>query len=108
MHIHPGSQLQRAADKIALTDLGRDIVYAPDADAEKNLKVRAFLNVDIFKRVLEHYKGSNLPEMKYLGNTLQKEFDLDPETHEEFSRTFRENCQYLGFTSGLPTVSAKR
>ena len=34
--------------------------------------MNAFLSVDIFKRVLEYYKGSNLPEMKYLGNTLQK------------------------------------
>jgi hypothetical protein len=54
----------------------------------------------VFKRVLEYYKGSNLPEMKYLGNTLQKEFQLAPETHEEFSRIFRENCKYLGITSG--------
>jgi hypothetical protein len=45
---------------------------------------------------------SHLPEMKYLGNTLHKEFGLDPETHDEFSRTFRENCQYLGITSGIP------
>lgn len=92
------------AEKIALAELGRDIVYAPNADAEKTLKSRAFLNVDIFKRVLEYYKGSNLPDMTYLGNTLQKEFALDPETHEEFSRTFRENCQYLGITSGMPAL----
>ena len=92
------------AERIALTDLGRDTVYAPNPDAEKNFKLRAFLTVDIFKRVLEYYKGSNLPEMKYLGNTLQKEFGLDPETHEEFSRTFRENCQYLGITSGIPAA----
>jgi hypothetical protein len=45
---------------------------------------------------------SHLPEMKYLGNTLHKEFGIDPETHDEFSRTFRENCQYLGITSGIP------
>lgn len=95
-----------AAEKIALNDLGRDIVYAPNPDAEKTLKVRAFLNIDVFKRVLEYYKGSNLPEMKYLGNTLQKEFGLAPETHEEFSRTFRENCQYLGITSGIPASGA--
>lgn len=95
------------AEKTALTDLGRDVVYAPNSDAEKTLKVRAFLNVDIFKRVLEYYKGSNLPEMKYLGNTLQKEFSLEPETHEEFSRTFRENCQYLGITSGIPHAAGE-
>jgi hypothetical protein len=93
------------AEKIALTELGRDIAYAPNPDAEKVFKARAFLTVEIFKRVLEYYKGSNLPEMKYLGNTLQKEFGLEPGTHEEFSRIFRENCQYLGITSGIPTMS---
>jgi hypothetical protein len=91
-------------EKIALADLGRDLVYAPSPDAEKALKLRAFLGVEIFKSVLEYYKGSNLPEMKYLGNVLHKEFGLEPETHDEFSRTFRENCQYLGITSGIPTA----
>lgn len=93
-----------SADKISLTDLGRDLVYAPNQEAEHVLKQRAFLNIETFKNVLEYYKGSNLPEMKYLGNTLQKEFGLDPETHEEFSRTFRENCQYLGITSGITAI----
>lgn len=91
-----------AAERIALNDIGRDLVYAPNPEVEKAMKLRAFLAIDVFKRVLEYYKGSNLPEMKYLGNTLEKEFGLAPETHEEFSRTFRENCQYLGITSGLP------
>jgi hypothetical protein len=95
------------AERIALTDFGREVVYAPNPDAEKTRRVKAFLNVDIFKRVLEYYKGSNLPEMKYLGNTLQKEFGLEPETHEEFSRTFRENCQYLGITSGIPAATGE-
>jgi hypothetical protein len=90
----------RDTKEIALADLGHEIVYAPNPDAEKRAKLRAFLSVEIFNRVLEYYKGSNLPEMKYLGNTLQKEFGLDPETHEAFSRTFRENCQYLDITSG--------
>ncbi len=92
----------RDTDKISLADLGRELVYAPNQEVEHDLKLRAFLNIDIFKRVLEYYKGSNLPDMKYLGNTLQKEFDLAPETHEEFSKIFRENCKYLGITSGVP------
>ncbi|MFI5387594.1 MAG: hypothetical protein ACHQ50_15915 [Fimbriimonadales bacterium] len=95
------------ASKISLTDMGRNLVYAPDPEAEKALKIQAFLKVDIFKRALQYYKGSNLPDMKYLGNTLQKEFDLDPDTHEEFSRTFRENCQYLGVTSGIPAAAGE-
>jgi hypothetical protein len=55
----------------------------------------------MFKKVLEYYKGSNLPDMKYLGNVLTKQFGLEPEMHEEFAKTFRENCQYLGITSGV-------
>ncbi len=90
----------RDTEKISLADLGRDIVYAGNPTVEGELKMRAFLGVEVFKRVLEYYKGSNLPEMKYLGNTLQREFQLAPETHEEFSRVFRENCKYLGITSG--------
>lgn len=91
----------RDTAKIELTDLGRDVAFAPNPDAEQAKKVEAFLRIDIFKRVLEHYKGSQLPEMKYLGNTLQKDFGLDPEFHEEFSQVFRQNCQELGIESGI-------
>jgi hypothetical protein len=92
----------RDTPKITLEELGREIVYAPNPEVELTLKKQAFLRIDIFKRVLDYYKGSNLPDMKYLGNTLTKEFGLDPDTHEEFAKTFRENCQYLGIISGEP------
>jgi hypothetical protein len=89
----------RDTDRIALADLGRAIVYAPDAKVEHERKLEAFLSIDLFKRVLEHYKGGSLPEMKYLGNTLEHEFKVPPNQHEEFSRLFRENCQDLGIGS---------
>lgn len=92
-----------STEKIALSELGREIVYAPNPPAEKALKTQAFLNINALKSVLKYHKGSNLPEMKYLGDTLQKEFSLDPETHEEFSRIFRENCRYLDIKSGPRT-----
>jgi hypothetical protein len=98
----------RDTPKIALEELGRGIVYAPNEESELALKKQAFLNIDIFERVLQYYKGSNLPDMKYLGNTLTKEFGLDPETHEEFARTFRENCQYLGIVSGEPVLPSEK
>jgi len=85
---------------ISLTDLGKEIVYAPSPDIERAKKLEAFQKVELFGKVLKHYKGSNLPEMKYLGNTLEREFGLPPEHHEEFSRVFRDNCTYLGITSG--------
>jgi hypothetical protein len=98
----------RDTPPISLTELGREIVYAPDPATELALKKQAFLNIEIFKKVLEYYKGSNLPDMKYLGNVLTKQFDLLPDTHEEFAKIFRENCQYLSITSGVPQSETTR
>jgi nucleoside 2-deoxyribosyltransferase len=98
----------RDTKEIALTDLGKEIVYAPNSDAEHAKKVEAFHNIDLFKKVLTHYKGSDLPEMKYLGNTLQREFGVPPEYHEDFSKVFRDNTKYLGIRSGdAPTTEDK-
>lgn len=93
----------RDTSTIALADLGRELVYAASPEVEHARKVAAFHRVDLFSKVLQHYKGSNLPEMKYLGNTLEHEFKLAPAFHEEFSRVFRENCEYLGITAGATT-----
>jgi hypothetical protein len=96
----------RDTTTIALAELGREIVYASGADVERAKKAEAFHRVDLFSKVLQHYKGSNLPEMKYLGNTLEREFGLPPEFHEEFSKVFRENCEYLGITAGVSAADA--
>lgn len=86
----------RDSDEISLTDFGREYVFAPNPNVEGEVKKKAFFNIDVFKRVVEFYRGAALPEMKYLSNTLENEFGLAPETHEEFSRLFRENCEFAG------------
>jgi hypothetical protein len=91
----------RDSDKIALTDFGRDVVYAPGPDVELRWKRKAFQSIELFSKVLDYYKGSKLPEMRYLSNTLTREFGLAPETHDEFSRLFKENCDYLGIGEGI-------
>lgn len=83
------------SDGIALTDFGRQMAYAGSEAEEEQLRRQAFLSVDIFKRVLEHYRGSQLPELKYLGNTLTNQFGLPEPLHDEFSQVFRENTRYL-------------
>jgi hypothetical protein len=85
----------RDATKIALADIGRKYVYAGNLEAEREALQEAFFNVPIFKQVYIHYKGPALPELKYLGNTLQSEFDLPPNYHAEFHRLFQENCRFL-------------
>lgn len=96
----------RDADEIALTDFGRQVIYAPNPEVERRKKIEAFLKIDIFKNVLDYYKGNNLPEMKYLSNTLEDKFNLHPDYHEEFSRVFSENCKDLNITTGDPLLDA--
>jgi hypothetical protein len=86
----------RDSAEISLTSLGRRVVY-PQSDQEERLaKVEAFLRVETFRRVLEHFGGDNLPEKKFLANTLQQQFKLHPAHHDEFVDLFRKNCKYLG------------
>lgn len=92
----------RDAKEISLTEFGRGLVYAPNPEIEHQKKVEAFLNIPIFKDVLDYYKGSKLPEMKYLGNTLEDKFKLHPDYHEEFSKVFNDNCKDLKINSGNP------
>lgn len=85
----------RDTTQIKLTDLGSKIVYAPNSKVELELKRQAFFNISIFKQVYDYYGGSNLPEIKYLSNTLQSKFKLNPSFHEEFISIFKSNCSYL-------------
>ncbi len=90
--------------QVFLTELGKQLVYSGSPEEELRAKQGAFLKVEIFKDVLEHYKGNKLPEMQYLGNTLQSKFKLPPEFHEEFSALFKQNCEYIGLESGSDLV----
>jgi hypothetical protein len=85
----------RDSEQIGLADVGRRFVYAGTPEEEKNALRVAFFNVPIFKQVYEHYKGSTLPDLKYLGNTLQSQFKLEPSQHQDFHRIFQENCRFL-------------
>ncbi|MDB4778312.1 hypothetical protein OAG68_02535 [bacterium] len=90
----------RDAAQIELTDLGRRLAYAETLEQERETRLEAFYKIEIFKNVLEYYDGNNLPEMKYLKNTLENKFGLAPSIHEEFAELFRKNCEYLNLTQG--------
>ena len=95
------TQGTRDTATINLTDFGRSLVYADNEKEEQRLTREAFLSVDLFRRVLEHYKGPDLPEMKYVSNTLTKEFQLDESVHEEFINLFRKNTAFLKLHAGF-------
>jgi len=98
----------RDTDKISLTALGKRVIYPNSPEEELAAKREAFLSIDVFRQVLEYYKGSELPDEKYLSNTLQTEFGLDPSIHDEFVDLYQKNCRFLNighkFDSG-PSIA---
>jgi hypothetical protein len=81
--------------EICLAEIGRAFVYADSREAEREQLQRAFFNVPIFKDVFNHYKGSTLPELKYLANTLEGKFQLASDHHADFHRIFQANCHFI-------------
>lgn len=100
----------RDTDQIELATLGREIFFAKDAETRKQKMIDAFMSVDLFRKVYEYYGGSkSIPaEGEFFGNVLLKEFQLDPEFHEEFEEIFRENCKFLGIEEGLSEVASDK
>lgn len=99
--------------EISLTDLGREAVYPPSPEAEQAALRTAFLKVDTFRRVLEHYGGNNLPEKQYRENTLFTKFDLDPSVQDEFVDILTKNCKFVGIGDTLdgattPSTTTRR
>src|SRR5688572_20388001 len=52
----------RDTAQISLTDLGRRAVYPQSVEEEKNAHLEAFFRVEPFRRTVEHFGGSDLPE----------------------------------------------
>jgi hypothetical protein len=103
----------RDSPAIKLTELGRHAVYPVDQVAEHQALLDAFLGVGVFRKLVEYYKGSKLPEERFLANVLQNTLKIDPRIHAEFVDLFQKNCRYVGIgeefdvrsSAGAPRVA---
>ena len=96
----------RDSAAISLTPLGKQAVYPTSDEEAAQARLSAFLHVALFKAVLEHYKGSKLPDDRFVRNTLETRFGLDARTHDDFLDVFRKNCRYLGIGAEWPPAGA--
>jgi hypothetical protein len=87
----------RDSDTISLTELGRSIVYPESAEQQRDDKIKAFLNVPLFKEIFEHYGGGELPEKQFVSSILFKK-SVDGLLHDEFCELYKKNRTYLGIT----------
>ncbi|WP_217639481.1 MULTISPECIES: hypothetical protein [unclassified Curtobacterium] len=85
-----------SSPEISIADLGRRIV-SPSFPGENEQALReAFLRVELFRKVVEHYGGSNLPEEPFRSNTLIQTFGLDESVVPEFIDLFEKNARFVG------------
>ncbi len=99
----------RETREISLTPLGRQAVYPQSDREEQDALVQAFLHVATFKKLLEHFGGDNLPEQRFLANTLQTQIGVDEEFQDEFIDIFKKNARFVGIGSEFrPGVTSVR
>lgn len=94
------------AGEIAITALGRTSVYPGSPEERQQALLKAFFSVDIFKRVVQHYGGSKLPEAEFRTNTLINTFALDSSIVDEFVDLFEKNCRFLGIGTDFVQTGA--
>ncbi len=80
-----------SAGRIALTDLSRRILR-PQSEADEIAGMReALLNAPQMSDVYKHYRGENLPDEKFLNNTICDTYKVPRDKVEEFTKIFLES-----------------
>lgn len=82
-------------ETIELTALGRKAVFPKDQIEEREALDKAFKNIDAFKQVNEYYQKCELPDKRFLYNTLQEKFQISSEFHDDFYNIYTANISYL-------------
>jgi hypothetical protein len=82
--------------KFQLTDLGFSIVDKNET-REKQARVQAFLNVPLYRRIYEDFKGKQLPDRPHgLDNTLIN-IGVTPKLKSNARLAFEKSARYAGF-----------
>jgi hypothetical protein len=84
-----------ATATVALAEIGTDIV-SPSSPAQRQAALlRALREVELFGKILDHYRDGRIPENEYFANTLIRDFDVDRERVAAFIRVFTENADFV-------------
>lgn len=88
---------------VELQKTGTDIVAPSSPHQRQQALAAAFENVDLFKKVAEHYANKTIPEDEYFSNTLARDFNVSRDRLEHFISVFTKNLQYLKAFAASPT-----
>ena len=80
---------------VSIAKIGEDVVAPSSSVQRQEALVKAFRNVEEFKKVQEFYAGKKIPEDEFFENTLVREFKIPRERVEKFIEIFTKNLRYL-------------
>lgn len=89
--------------RIAITDLGKDIVEPKDENSRKSAVTNSVLRPDSFLKVFNYYKGKKVPEKSFFANTLVRDFGIPKKQADVFVNIFMKNIEYLGLVKTTTT-----
>jgi hypothetical protein len=90
-----------AAQRISLTDLGRQIVY-PKSPEERNNGLRvALFKISFYKKFFEAFDNNKLPPADFLEGTLTRTYNIPPEDTKECYKLVLKNANELGILEEL-------
>jgi hypothetical protein len=84
-----------AAATVRLEQLGQDVVAPSSPEQRPAALLKAFRNVEEFKKVEDFYKGKKLPEDEFFENNLVREFGIPRERVKTFIEVFTKNLSFL-------------
>lgn len=85
-----------STSQISLTpDIGNDVVAPSSPTQRQSALLRAFRNVEDFRKVEEHYAGKKIPDGEFFLNTLVREFSVPRDRVEKFAEVFVANLEFL-------------
>ncbi len=89
--------IEKTGNKYVLTQLAQSILMPVYDWMPKEGLVKAFLNVELFKRVYEEYQGKQLPPEFGFKNALKTIFKVHPNGIERAYRTLMLSAEAAGF-----------
>jgi len=89
--------VERSNDKLVLSQIAQSILTPVYDWMPKEGLAKAFLNVELFKKVYEEYKGKQLPPDFGLKNALKTTFGIAPPSVERAFRVLIESAETAGF-----------
>ena len=91
------------ADRIAIQDLGRNIVEPTSGETKRQALVVAALTPPTFRRMFDYFKGKKIPESTYFENTVTREFEVPREHAAKCVSVFTANMESVGLVRTAAT-----